>query len=273
MMNSTQRYYFDQILSIAAENGWTVVSTYYVNNTTKMTFICPKNHTRNITPKEFKRKYTCVKYAGLCTETAERNFRNNINEMGGIVLGKYKGNRVAVQCLCINNHICYPIPNNIKQGRRMCSGCPRYSSIEAERNFRNTIALSGGQVVGNYVDTSTAVECLCSKNHTSYLVPNHIQQGNPICIPCSGHIKSYGELLVIEAIELLGLQYQKQGRHPSLKWLRFDFLFYHNDKYYFVEVDGIQHQKETPYFHKTSTAFYEFSDQINTKLCPNSTRS
>jgi hypothetical protein len=59
------------------------------------------------------------------------------------------------------------------------------------------------------------------------------------------------------AMDLLGLRYEKQQYHPSLKKLRFDFLFYHNEKHYFVEFDGKQHQMESPYFHKTSTAFHE----------------
>lgn len=220
--------------------------------------ICSNDHTCHPLPNDLQQGVgICSKCVGLCTVQAEQNFIDNVASLGGKIVGKYVNSKTKVECICSKGHRCFPIPGGLTAGQGMCLECCGHSSDAAERVFRDTITAAGGTVIGEYANNSTAIECVCSKGHTCYPNPNHVQQRGSFCIKCSGKGPSYGERLLADVLDLLGLDYKCQEHHPSLKKLRFDFCFFNEGKQYFIEYDGEQHQREIPHFHRTPTAFYE----------------
>ena len=56
-------------------------------------------------------------------DKAESQFRSKIAELGGVVIGEYRGTCVPVMCMCSNGHMCSPCPSNIRSGQGMCQQC------------------------------------------------------------------------------------------------------------------------------------------------------
>lgn len=112
-------------------------------------------------------------------------------ELGGTVIGTYGGYNTAVECLCPEGHPCNPLPAGLTQGEGMCRKCAhakraRAQALVAERAFRERIAMRGGQVVGEYVNDSTPVACVCPNGHRCRPRPGSIQRGQGMCAPCAG---------------------------------------------------------------------------------------
>jgi hypothetical protein len=206
-MTHNQTRYYKEICNIAEKKGWLVISDRYDRDNTKMKFKCSEGHERDITPGSFKsknRKSGCLVCSGQCSIESERKFRENITLMGGIVIGIYEGNKIPVHCICSNGHECLPTPNNIGSGRGMCLKCVDRCPIESEKNFRKSISLQGGEVIGKYRNVHTAVECLCVKKHKCYPQPASIQQGRGMCLKCVNHCPIECERRFIESITWMG---------------------------------------------------------------------
>ena len=138
----------------------------------------------------------------------------------------------------------------------MCLRCAKQSPEESKENFIATITELGGKVIGKYVTSSNNTECECPKGHTCYPTPNAIQQGKPMCRECFlSETESRGEKLVSGILSELGIEYEREKKHPGLNRLRFDFRFEYNDKVFYIEYDGIQHQGYTPHFHDSEEHF------------------
>lgn len=199
-MDKRKQEQFNELVKIAEQNKWTVVSNYYENNVTKMKFECPFGHIKEITPATFKKKPVC----SVCPSTAEINFISSIENMGGIVVGKYKNSYTKVDCLCLNNHNCSPLPSSIRKGRAMCTMCSHRSSLLSQQEFFNSIKKLGGIVVGNYINISTKVDCLCPAGHQCAPTPNSIQRGQGMCLECVGRSPIVSEKNFVENIKNMG---------------------------------------------------------------------
>ncbi len=68
----------------------------------------------------------------------------------------------------------------------MCRVCAGMDSVSAEANFRVTVGLLGGVVVGVYLKSGSPVHVICRNGHDCYPTPNNIQRGAGFCAPCAG---------------------------------------------------------------------------------------
>lgn len=128
----------------------------------------------------------CSRCARNDSAASEANFRATIEERGGRVVGQYINNQTPVDCICPAEHPCEPWPTSIQQGRDMCRRCARQDPVESEANFRSLITAQGGRVVGEYVNSSTKVLCVCPGGHRCNPKPNSTQQGYGMCRRCAG---------------------------------------------------------------------------------------
>ena len=110
-----------------------------------------------------------------------KNFYKRIDDLGGTVIGEYKGSDIRVECRCKNDHLCNPNPESIQQGGGMCNECPRNSSEIAEQNFRDNIEKLGGTVIGEYKGSRIQVKCKCKNDHICNPAPNYIKRGYNMC--------------------------------------------------------------------------------------------
>lgn len=174
-----------------AELGGRVVGEY-VNSTTPVDCLCVEGHPCRPWPTNIQRgQGMCGQCAGKDPIANEARFRSRIAELGGQVVGEYRGVVTPVECICADGHHCRPWPSSIQQGQHMCRRCaaragtgPRASA--AEEAFRAIVVKLGGTVVGEYVDATTAVDCVCRGRHACRPRPSTLQQGGGMCRTCSG---------------------------------------------------------------------------------------
>lgn len=169
-----------------AERGGQVVGEY-ADRHTGVDCICPAGHPCKARPSSIQRgRDMCLRCAGNDPATSETNFRAAIEHQGGKVVGNYVNSRTSVACVCSAGHPCKPRPDSIQLGRDMCRRCARQDPADSEANFRALIAEQGGQVVGDYVNSSTRVLCVCPAGHPCTPQPNSTQQGYGMCRHCAG---------------------------------------------------------------------------------------
>lgn len=155
----------------------------YVNNKTSILCICKEKHECTPTPNHVQKgQGMCIKCANLCPIDASKRFIENIEKLGGHVIGQYINCYTPVKCVCIQKHECYPSPTSIQQGQGMCLKCAENCPIQAENNFRQRIDELGGIVIGNYINNSTPVECLCKENHINVFLILHIFEKVVVCV-------------------------------------------------------------------------------------------
>lgn len=203
-MTNLQFKFYNQYVLFAKEHGWEVISNKYENNITKMLFKCPVGHIREMTPQLFKRNHACGACNGNCPVEAGKNFKNNVEEQGGKVIGIYVNKLTRVECECVEGHTCHPIPDSIQQGGGICIKCSGLCPQEVEKNFIVGIENLGGVVVGKYVTRLIPVECLCPQGHTCYPIPCLIKNGQGMCKKCSGYCPFEAMKNFIQAIENFG---------------------------------------------------------------------
>lgn len=184
-MNELQKEHYDKILLVAKQYRWAVFSNKYEKSNKKMCFGCPNGHIRYIVPNSFRIKPGCSACSGRCPLIAETCFIFSIEQLGGKVLGKYNGSHSKVECLCANKHLCCPMPSSIHNGQGMCLKCTNSCPVESKLNFINLVEKLGGKVIGEYINNSTKVVCLCVNKHTCYPYPSNVQKGKGICVKCT----------------------------------------------------------------------------------------
>ena len=236
----------------------------YVNSHTAVRCICVNGHVCFPTPGRIQQgNGICRICAGNDLETARNNFHQRIEELGGKVIGEYKGSKIAVECLCSKNHKCFSSPATIRTGGSMCKICSGQDQETAKNNFHRRIEDLGGKVIGEYIRNSARVECLCSKGHKCFPFPSNIQKGRGMCFQCN---ESGGEHLVGKILKELGVDYIPQERNSRIPTLKFDFSI--NDNCY-IEYDGEQHFKFIKFFHKNKEGFdvHQEYDRVKRNIC------
>lgn len=259
-MNFIQQRYYNKVLDKAKETGWEVISNRFEDGNVEIKIQCSFKHVREIKPYKFIRKPGCSTCSKVCSIVSEARFKLRISQEGGIVIGKYVDHKTRIECICPKHHRCFPTPKNFERTDRsswMCTECSGFSSTVAERNFREFIVLNGGIFKGNYVDCRTSVECVCSEGHVCYPKLENVTRSGIFCSYCPSKRSSFGEKLVMDALNNMNINYDKEYHHPLIPGLRFDFCFMYKEKTYYIEYDGEQHFKEVPFFHTKESSFYK----------------
>lgn len=119
-------------------------------------------------------------------DPAEKEFRARIAELGGTVIGEYKGRAKPVACICKSGHECSPRPDSIQQGRGMCLPCSGNDPALSEAAFRDHVTRLSGAVVGEDAGANTPVACICPNGHKCRPRPADVRQGVGLCGACRG---------------------------------------------------------------------------------------
>lgn len=219
--------------------------------------ICKNGHECTPRPSSIRLgRGMCKICAGKCKTKAEKKFVYTIENLGGKVIGKYINRNTGVDCVCKNGHECKPHPAGIRQGQGMCKICVKSCPIEAKKIFFQIIENKNIKIVSDYVNGGVKVNCLCPNNHRLCVYPRNVNAKGISCKICNNHL-SYGERLVVDALNILNIIYDMQVCHESIMALRFDFNFCYNNLCYYIEYDGEQHFIENKLFHKSENSFKE----------------
>jgi hypothetical protein len=127
---------------------------------------------------------------------AEAAFRARVAELGGVVLGEYRGSRYAVPCRCAAGHDCRPRPDHVQQGKGICRTCAVRDPDVAEAAFRARVAELGGVVLGDYCGNQRPVLCRCAAGHECSPLPHNVLRGRGLCWACRG--RAWDTFYVVE---------------------------------------------------------------------------
>jgi hypothetical protein len=226
----------------------------YINSYSAVKCRCREGHIVMVLPGGLKkRKSMCRKCSGKCHIEAEKVVRERAAELGALILSEYVNMKTRLKMQCKNKHICYVYPSNLhKPDRGICNKCANHCPEQGEQHFREDMEEMEAEVIGEYVNNYTKIECICKRGHTCYPTPTSIQRGNNCCVKCK---YSKGERMVEKVLTVLEIPYKREVYHPSLGLLRFDFKFEYKGKTIYLEFDGVQHQEESKLFHKKAGEF------------------
>jgi hypothetical protein len=117
---------------------------------------------------------------------AIKKFYKKVYNMRGKVNGEYINQKTQVNCICKNGHKCNPTPDSVKRNG-MCRICSGNDPETAKQNFIKNIKNLGGEVVGEYINSQTKVECKCKNGHKCNPTPNKVNYGEGMCRKCANH--------------------------------------------------------------------------------------
>ena len=227
------------------ERGCTL-SSDYVNNRSKLKYVCKNGHEAEITFHSFKQGYGCMKCSGNEKLTIEY-VRDFFKERGCTLLSThYVNSKSKLQYICKNGHTTEIRFNDFQQGQgcMKCFGNEKLT-IEYVRDFfkeRGCTLLST-----NYVNNRSRLEYICENGHKTETIFNSLQQGIG-CAKCSGN-----EKLTIEYVR----EYFKERGCELLSTIYVNAL----SKLEYICKNG----------HKTEINFNDFRTGYGCRKCLNKT--
>lgn len=229
----------------------------YVNNSTKVTIMCPQHGEFLISPKDLlKSKIGCPE----CVKQYKRNKFNDsieqfIQKAKQIHGDKYNYSKFTYVNAHIKGTIICPIHGEFEQNANNHlngKGCP-YCYQETKTLTTKEFIEKSQKVHGNlynynkvdYKGTHVPVTITCPIHGDFEQTPNSHLKGRG-CPKCNN---SKGELIVKEILKELNIQFQEQYKIklPN-KTLIVDFIIVNNDNIYIIEYNGIQHYIPVEHF-------------------------
>lgn len=203
----------------------------YVNMHTKIECVCPVGHHWLPIAQDVIRGEGCSK-CGLISRVAKRTKTHEqfVEEVRNLnpditVIGTYKNSHTKIEFRCKEGHKWITTPSNVLAGKT-CLTCANIQSslrqrksheqfVEEVRNLHPDIT-----VVGEYVNSNTKIEFMCSKGHIWKSAPSNLLSGCS-CPFCKGErisalkFKTHKQFLG-EVLEL-GIDITVLGRYHSAR--------------------------------------------------------
>ena len=242
---SGRKITYDLVKQEFDERGYELLSTEYVNNSTKLQYICPKHRNKGvleITFANFTKGRGCPYCSGKVRKTQEEYEADLAEKKPNIrVVGKYVNLKTKIEheCLVCGYHWDV-LPDNMLH---MPNGCPKCGKrapltqkelIEKVGLVDNTI-----EVVGEYYNVATKIPFRCKRCGKVWEAkPNNILNGKG-CPYCK---RSKGEMKISQILDDMAVEYGIQYRFPDCKdesVLPFDFFLPTYNTC--IEYDGLQH--------------------------------
>jgi hypothetical protein len=236
-----------------------VVIGEYKNCMSIVECTCVEGHQCFIKPNQVQQGYgICRICAGNDPEIAMKKFHDNIEQLGGIVIGEYIGAHMKVECKCINGHTCFPNPSSIRSGNGMCKICSKKDFETAKKNFHDNIEKLGYIIIGEYKGKDKKIECICTEGHQCFIIPNGFRDKGNACSRCSSYSS---EKFIIGTMEKITERKFPKSRPKFLTYNKGKALEldgYCPELKMAIEVQGLQHFNYIPYFHRKGIVdFYE----------------
>lgn len=181
-----------EFYKIAEKEGYKILGEYtYSNVPIKME--CPKGHImENTRPSDFKIGNRCIICAGKSLENSKKEFLELLLKEGYQVIDEYINSLTPIYLQCNKKHIIKIRPSDFKNGIR-CSACSGHNTEYAKMNFYNIAINEGYKILGNYVNSHSAVEMICPNGHIlTNTTPSAFKSGTR-CSICSGNNSEYAK--------------------------------------------------------------------------------
>ena len=178
---------FEEVKKYIENHGYTLLSTEYKNNKTKINIKCPKGHIFDMKFNSFKSGVRCPVCCGnqkLSYEYVKKYIENYEYKL---LSKSYKNNRTKLEVMCPEGHIFSVRFNNFKNGSRcpICYGHVKYSYDEV----KNVFEYEGYKLLSNeYINKDSKLEVMCPEGHIYFTSLNVFKRGFR-CPHCSGKAK------------------------------------------------------------------------------------
>jgi hypothetical protein len=214
----------------------------------KVTVQCKNGHIYDIIPHNLMSLDTwCPKCSNNCPEKAKEKFIQTVKNKSGVVIGEYINSHTKIKVMCVKGHEWDAVPSSVNAGF-WCRACAGTCPIEGYKRLLDIVTLNKGEILSSYINSQTKVTFRCEFGHIWETCPSNITNSNCWCTVCS---ESNGERHVRHILTKLNIQVLTTKTHPCLKKKRYDFVFIHNDKMFYLEYDGKQHFEKIEFFSKT----------------------
>ncbi len=169
---------------LAAERGGKLLSTEYIDNKTKMEWVCAKSHRWLARPADIGQGKWCL----ICSGRAPHNLAwcNELaREHNGFCLSaEYKNTQTHMEWECEQGHRWSAVPYGVQQGK-WCPYCAGHDRKDIEY-LQGLAAKHGGVCLATEYKTALSrYQWRCSKSHEWTAIAGNIQQGY-WCPYCAG---------------------------------------------------------------------------------------
>ena len=169
------------------ERGCELISTKYINNSSKLEYICSNGHKTEITFHSFQTGYRCIKCSG-CEKLNIEYVRDYFKERGcELISTKYVNARSKLKYICKNGHETEIRFNNFQRGQgcMKCSGSEKLTIEYARDYFKER----GCELLSTtYVNNRSKLKYVCKNGHKTETTFGDFQRGYH-CRKCSGSEK------------------------------------------------------------------------------------
>ena len=250
-----------------AKQGAVAIGSYQ-NTHTPCAVRCKNNHIRMRHPSNVVLGFGCDWCSGKCVDKNEEELRKLLTSINFVLLSPYINANTPLNLMCDKSHQINPRANDMfhKGTRcRICSGGTReqgLANLKKVLNDRGEVLLDEEEYVNNH----TRIRIRCYQNHVYMGMPNNITGNGDGCAICDESRLERTARLVLEKYDI---RHQKEYRDPLAPSLSFDFRFWHNEREYYLELDGSPHFSNECFYRRTDEEFHRAQerDRVKDLIC------
>ena len=175
---------YNDVKEYFEKEGYTLLSTEYKNNCSKLNVLCPNKHNTFISFKNFKKGHRCI----ICAKKLKYEY-NDVKEYfekeGYTLLStEYKNNKQLLDVKCPHNNLWKITFNKFKNNKKRCSCNIEPVNKHSYKYIKNYIENKGYTLLSNtYKNAHIKLLLKCPEGHEYKVIFNDFQQGQrcPIC--------------------------------------------------------------------------------------------
>lgn len=185
MPNRNTKYTIEEVRQAFSDVGYTLLSTEYVNCKTKLQYMCPNKHVREVTFDDFNNsKHMCP----ACQKTEKYSLEYVLKcfeECGYTLLEtKYINHNQQLAFRCNNDHTTTISFKKFQQGRR-CGKC-RGRNLYTLQNVIDYFEEYGCRLITTeFIKMTQPLEYECSCGNINKVAFNQFRLGNKKCKKCN----------------------------------------------------------------------------------------
>jgi hypothetical protein len=180
-----EKFTFEFIFEYFKSQNCELLSTKYINNRTKLNYICICGNEASINFDNFKSGSRCknCKPSSIRIKHTLESVSNYFKEQNCVLISeKYINNKIKLEYICICGNKASINFDNFKRGNR-CGSCKTFSLKQVEEYFKER----GCKLLSKeYKNTKSIVEYICNCGNKSSIRFGHFKDGSR-CMKCGGN--------------------------------------------------------------------------------------
>lgn len=252
-----------------AKNG-ECLSTNYKNIDSPLLWSCEFNHQWYAPLYRVKNLGTWCPTCYGYYKTIDDAHKFAKDKQGKCLSNSYKNVKTNLLWQCEKNHIWSTSFNNVKNNRTWCPYCAKKAPHTIEEAKQIAFNRNGRCLSMEYIDGKSPLLWICKNQHQWYASFSSVVNQNSWCPFCRWKRQELCREIIIKYLGSLPSKnrrpdFLKTAEHPC--GLELDIPYYEFG--FAIEVQGIQHERFHPFFHKNQEEFEKQKerDQLKKDIC------